>query len=432
MRKLQYPIENIASILNQRHSKKSNFALAIFCLLTLAGLFSIALTIYYGLEIWGISNDTFWGISIVNFVYWIGIAHAGTLISAILLLFNQKWRSTIHRIAETSTIIAVICAGLFPLLHTGRPWFALYWLFPYPNQMGIWVNFRSPLVWDYFAILSYFIVSLLFWYLSLIPDLFLLKNEVNSKVLQKIFSFLSTSWTGSTSQWSLHKKLYILFAGLATALVISLHSIVSLDFAVTLQPGWHITLFPPYFVAGAIFSGCAVLIIILNITNYAYELNHFITDEQFEKINKVILATSLIVTFSYLLEIFFIFYNGNELEKELYVRRICDENFYLFILMLISNSLLPNLFWAKRFRKSKLIMIIVSIFICVGMWLERYLIILPVIKSNWLDGTYSVYSPTIIELLIFVGTFGFFCTGFILFTRFLPAIPVYERLRKES
>jgi len=188
MRKLQYPIENIASILNQRHSKKSNFALAIFCLLTLAGLFSIALTIYYGLEIWGISNDTFWGISIVNFVYWIGIAHAGTLISAILLLFNQKWRSTIHRIAETSTIIAVICAGLFPLLHTGRPWFALYWLFPYPNQMGIWVNFRSPLVWDYFAILSYFIVSLLFWYLSLIPDLFLLKNEVNSKVLQKIFS----------------------------------------------------------------------------------------------------------------------------------------------------------------------------------------------------------------------------------------------------
>lgn len=426
------PIENIASILNQKHSKKSNFALSVFILLSLIGLASIALTIYYGLELWGISNEAFWGISIVNFVYWIGIAHAGTLISAILLLFNQKWRSSIHRIAETSTIIAVICAGLFPLLHTGRPWFAFYWLFPYPNQMGIWVNFRSPLIWDYFAILSYFIVSLLFWYLSLIPDLFLLKNKLHSKFLQKIYSFFCASWIGSTSQWSLHKKLYILFAGLATALVISLHSIVSLDFAVTLQPGWHLTLFPPYFVAGAIFSGCAVLIIILNITNYAYELNHFITAEQFEKINKVILATSLIITFSYLLEIFFIFYNGNELEKEIYSSRICDENSLFFILMIFSNSILPNLFWSRRFRKSRLTMLIVAIFVCVGMWLERYLIILPVIKSNWLDGTYSVYSPTLIESLIFIGTFGFFCTAFILFTRILPAIPIYERLRKDN
>lgn len=426
------PIENIASILNQKHSKKSNFALSVFIVLSLIGLASIVLTIYYGLGLWGISNEAFWGISIVNFVYWIGIAHAGTLISAILLLFNQKWRSSIHRIAETSTIIAVICAELFPLLHTGRPWFALYWLFPYPNQMGIWVNFRSPLIWDYFAILSYFIVSLLFWYLSLIPDLFLLKNKVHSKFFKKIYSFFSASWIGSTSQWSFHNKLYILFAGLATALVISLHSIVSLDFAVTLQPGWHLTLFPPYFVAGAIFSGCALLIIILNITNYVYELNHFITEEQFEKINKVILATSLIITFSYLLEIFYIFYNGNELEKEIYSRRICVENSVFFILMIFSNSILPNLYWSKRLRKSRLTMLIVSIFICVGMWLERYLIILPVIKSNWLDGTYSVYSPTLIELLIFIGAFGFFCSAFILFTRILPAIPIYERLGKDN
>ncbi len=214
--------------------------------------------------------------------------------------------------------------------------------------------------------------------------------------------------------------------------MVSLHSIVSLDFAVTLQPGWHLTLFPPYFVAGAIFSGCALLIIILNITNYVYELNHFITEEQFEKINKVILATSLIITFSYLLEIFYIFYNGNELEKEIYSRRICVENSVFFILMIFSNSILPNLYWSKRLRKSRLTMLIVSIFICVGMWLERYLIILPVIKSTWLDGTYSGYFPTLNELLIFIGAFGFFCSAFILFTRILPAIPICERLGKDN
>ena len=429
---MQQIIENIASIINSKHSKKSNFIFIFFILLFLVGLTSIVLTIYNGLGIWGISSETFWGISIVNFIYWIGIAHAGTLISAILFIFNQKWRSSIHRIAETSTIIAVICAGLFPLLHTGRPWFALYWLFPYPNQMGLWVNFRSPLIWDYFAILSYFIVSLLFWYLSLIPDLFILKNNLKSKFLQKFYSCFSVGWLGSTSQWSYHKKLYTLLAGMSTALVISLHSIVSLDFAVTIQPGWHISLFPPYFVAGAILSGSAVLIILLNLTNVSLNLNQYIKIEQLDKINKVILATSLIITFSYILEVFFLFYNGNELEKEIYLNRIFKENSLLFFLMIFSNSVLPNLFWLKRFRNNKTMMLIVSCFVCIGMWLERYLIVLPVIKSNWIDGTYSLYSPTLIELSIFIGTFGFFCSAFIVFTRILPIIPIYERIREEN
>ncbi|MDP2365742.1 MAG: NrfD/PsrC family molybdoenzyme membrane anchor subunit, partial [Ignavibacteria bacterium] len=342
--------QKISGLINKKSSFKYWSALGFSFILTLVGVVAVYQTITKGLTVWGIHNNVSWGVAIVTFVFWIGIGHAGTLISAILYIFNQKWRIAIHRSAEAMTIIAVICAAIFPIIHTGRPWFALYWLFPYPNQMGMWVNFNSPLLWDVFAIVTYFILSICFWYLGLIPDFAVLKKHVRIKATGKLYDFFSLGWTGTQREWQAYKATYLLLAGIATALVISVHSIVSTDFAVTVIPGWHSTIFPPYFVAGAILSGCAMVVAILIITRQILTLKGFITISHFDKLNKIIIATSLMIGYSYAVEIFFIWYSGSSAEMMMLKARATGGYALLFYLMIAFNVIIPQVLWIRKLR----------------------------------------------------------------------------------
>jgi len=422
--------QKISGLINKKSSWKYWTALAISFLLLLIGVIAVIRTVQQGLTLWGIQNYFSWGVAIVTFVFWIGIGHAGTLISAILYLFNQKWRIPIHRSAEAMTIIAVICATLFPIIHTGRPWYALYWLFPYPNQMGMWVNFRSPLIWDVFAIITYFILSIVFWYLGLIPDFAILKRIVRFQRTRKLFDFFSLGWTGSEQQWKTYKSTYLLMAGLATALVISVHSIVSTDFAVSFVPGWHSTIFPPYFVAGAILSGSALVSAILIITREVLHLKEFITPYHFEKLNKIIIATSLMIGYSYLVEFFFAWYGANPHDKSVFSERLLGSYSILFYLMIIFNVILPQLFWFGKFRNSIFTTFIISILICIGMWLERFIIVINSLFKSSITATKSIYLPTITDISIVAGSVGLFLFLYLLFIRTFPIISVYE-LRKE-
>ncbi len=386
----------------------------------------VTVTLARGIGMWGNNQPNSWAFDIINFVWWVGIGHAGTLISAILLLFQQKWRTSINRFAEAMTLFAVMCAGLFPLLHTGRPWFA-FWLFPYPSTLGAWPQFRSPLVWDVFAISTYLTVSALFWYVGLIPDLAALRDSSKGKLQRIIYGAFSLGWRGSGRHWHNYKIGYLLLAGLSTPLVVSVHTIVSFDFATSLIPGWHATIFPPYFVAGAVFSGFAMVITLIVPARKYLKLRDVITDRHLENMNKVILATGLIVSYGYMMEHFIAWYSGSQYEIwTFYVNRAQGPYMGVYWLMIACNVITPNIFWFKKCRTSIPIMWVASIMVNIGMWCERFIIIVTSLTQDFLPSSWDVYSPTWVDWSIYIGTLGLFGTLFLLFLKFVPAVAVSE------
>jgi Ni/Fe-hydrogenase subunit HybB-like protein len=393
-----------------------------------AGLlvFCICWTLAFGIGTWGNNQPAGWAFDIINFVWWIGIGHAGTLISAILLLFQQKWRTSINRFAEAMTLFAVICAALFPGLHMGRPWF-FFWMFPYPSTLGLWPQFRSPLLWDVFAVGTYFTVSLLFWYVGLIPDLAALRDATASRAKRIVYGIFSLGWRGSGRHWHNYKIAYLLLAGIATPLVLSVHTIVSFDFAVSLVPGWHATIFPPYFVAGAVFSGFAMVITLAVPARQFLGLKHVITARHLENMCKVILVTGLIVAYGYLMEHFVAWYSGNEYERYVFfTNRRTGYYADVYWLMLFCNVLVPQIFWFKRARTSTRLMWVAAVLVNVGMWCERFIIIVTSLHKDYLPSSWEIYKPTWVDWGLFIGTIGFFCTAFLLFLKFLPAVAVSE------
>ena len=389
------------------------------------GGFVILTQLQKGIGILGINHPVGWGVYITNFVFWIGIGHAGTLISAILFLLRQRWRTSINRSAEAMTLFAVATAMLFPLMHVGRPWLA-FWLIPYPNERFLWVNFRSPLMWDVFAVTTYGLISLMFWYQGLIPDLATIRDRAKNKLRKLIFGTLSLGWTGSHKSWNHYEKSYLLFAGLATPLVLSVHSVVSTDFAVSLLPGWHTTIFPPYFVAGAIFSGFAMVLTLIIIMRKAFRMENYITINHLELMNKIILLTSMFVGYSYVTEIFVAWYSGNPFEQFTFYNRAFGPYAVVFWMMVTFNVIIPQLFWSKKIRRSVPIMFIISILINVGMWCERFNIIVTSLHRDFLPSAWGMYKPTVYDWGMTIGSFGLFFTLFLLFVRFFPTISIAE------
>jgi Ni/Fe-hydrogenase subunit HybB-like protein len=380
-----------------------------------------------GIGIWGNNQPVGWAFDIINFVWWIGIGHAGTLISAILLLLNQKWRTSINRFAEAMTLFAVACAAMFPLLHTGRPWLAAYWLFPYPNTMGIWPQFRSPLIWDVFAVSTYATISLLFWYVGLIPDLATLRDRAKNKFFKLVYGLLSWGWRGSARHWHRYEIAYLLLAGISTPLVLSVHSIVSFDFSVSQVPGWHATFFPPYFVAGAIYAGFAMVLILCIPLRVFYNMKDFITDTHLEYMGKVMLATGLIVVYSYAMEAYFGWYSASQYEYFMITNRIWTGPYwFMYWLLILCNGMSIQLLWFKRFRTSPFWLFMISIVVSIGMWLERFVIIVTSLQRDFLTSSWAMYSPTMFDWSMFIGTLGFFFTLIYLFVRFLPIISIFE------
>ena len=389
------------------------------------GLFCIAWTIYVGIGSWDLNRTIGWGWDITNFVWWIGIGHAGTLISAILLLFRQKWRTGVNRAAEAMTIVAVMCAGLFPLIHMGRIWLAMF-IFPYPNTRGpLWVNFNSPLLWDVFAISTYFTVSLLFWYTGLVPDFATVRDRA-SGIRKKIYGFVSFGWTGKAKHWQRWESLSLLLAGIATPLVLSVHTIVSFDFATSVIPGWHTTIFPPYFVAGAIFSGFAMVLTLMLITRKILGLEDYITIQHIESMNKVILLTGSIVGVAYLTELFISWYSQYPYEQFAFFNRATGVYWWSYFGMMACNVISPQIFWVKKYRRSIFVTFVMSIFINIGMWFERFVIIATTLARDYLPSSWSYYKPTWVEVGVYLGTFGLFFTLFLLFTRVAPVVAVAE------
>lgn len=387
--------------------------------------YTISYLISVGVGIWGINIPVGWGFAIVNFVWWIGIGHAGTLISAILLLLNQKWRTSINRFAEAMTLFAVACAGLFPLLHAGRPWYA-YWMFPYPSTMGIWPQFRSPLIWDVFAVSTYFTVSLMFWFVGLIPDLATLRDRSTSRVKQKIYGMLAMGWRGSARHWHRYQSAYLLLAGLATPLVVSVHTVVSLDFAVAIVPGWHTTIFPPYFVAGAIYSGFAMVLTLSIPLRAIYKLEDFITMRHLENMAKVMLATGLIVGYGYVMEFFMAWYGGNPYETFLSLNRMTGPYRFFYWSLIASNIVAPQFLWFRKVRTNVLALFVMSIIVNIGMWLERFVIVVVSLHRDFMPSAWGMYSPRIWDWTMFAGTIGLFLALLFLFLRFLPVISITE------
>ncbi|HEY0385065.1 MAG TPA: NrfD/PsrC family molybdoenzyme membrane anchor subunit [Pyrinomonadaceae bacterium] len=378
-----------------------------------------------GIGIWGTNIPVGWAFPIINFVWWIGIGHAGTLISAILLLLRQEWRTSINRFAEAMTLFAVACAGLFPLLHTGRPWLA-YWLFPYPNTMGIWPQFRSPLMWDVFAVSTYATVSALFWFIGLIPDFATLRDRARSKPWKVAYGLLAMGWRGSTRHWARYEMTYLLLAGLATPLVLSVHTIVSFDFAVSQVPGWHATIFPPYFVAGAIYAGFAMVLFLSIPLRKFYNLEDFITMRHIQNMAKIMLATGLIVFYGYIIEAFFGYYSANKYEGFMIHNRMTGPYAPLYWALIFCNGLSPQMLWIKRVRNSVPMIFLISVIVSIGMWLERFVIVVTSLHRDFLPSSWGMYSPTIWDWSMFIGTIGlFFCLMF-LFIRFLPIISIFE------
>ncbi len=417
--------DKIAGIIEAPPTKKYWVLLAFTALLAAQGLASVAYTVLVGPGVWGVKNPIGWGWAITNFVWWVGIGHAGTLISAILFLFRQKWRTAINRSAEAMTIFAVICAGLFPLLHTGRQWIAVYWLLPYPNQMQMWTNFRSPLEWDVFAVSTYLTVSLVFWYTGLVPDFATMRNRVKGWG-QKLFTFFSLGWTGSTKHWQHYEMAYLILAGLSTPLVLSVHSIVSFDFAVSVIPGWHTTIFPPYFVAGAIFSGFAMVVTLLVIARSVLNLQDFITLKHLDNMNKIILATGMMVGYAYSMEFFIAQFSEYSFEQFVFVNRATGPYAWAYWSMVSCNVLAPQIFWFKKMRRNIAVMFVVSIFVNIGMWFERFVIIATSLHRDFLPASWDYYTPSIVEVSIYVGTMGIFLTLFLLFAKFVPMLAIAE------
>lgn len=394
-------------------------------LLVMLLLFTISYLLAAGVGIWGINIPVAWGFDIVNFVWWIGIGHAGTLISAILLLMRQQWRTSINRFAEAMTLFAVACAGLFPLLHLGRPWFA-YWLIPYPNTMDMWPQFRSPLVWDFFAVFTYGTVSLLFWYIGLIPDLATLRDRSQSRIKRAVYGILAMGWRGAARHWHRYEMAYLLLAGLATPLVVSVHTIVSFDFAVALVPGWHTTILPPYFVAGAIFSGFAMVLTITIPIRAIYHLEDFITMRHLRNMALVLLATGLIVGYGYLMETFMAWYSGSAPEIFGIRNRMLGPYAPLYWGMLACNVLIPQVLWFRRARASVPLLFVIALLVNIGMWLERFVIVVTSLHRDYLPSAWGMYYPTIWDWSMFLGTIGLFIALLFLFLRFLPVISLFE------
>ncbi len=396
-----------------------------FCLMQ-GLLFGATWLFYRGVGVWGIVIPVAWGFAIVNFVWWIGIGHAGTLISAILLLLKQDWRTSINRFAEAMTLFAVAQAGMFPILHLGRPWLA-YWLLPYPNSMWMWPNPRSPLVWDVFAVSTYATVSLLFWYVGLIPDLASMRDRARSQWQKVAYGIFALGWRGSTKHWSRYQMAYLLLAGLSTPLVVSVHTVVSFDFSISILPGWHTTIFPPYFVAGAIYSGFAMVITLAIPARKWFHLEDIITTRHLECMAKVMLGTGLIVAYGYAMEAFVSWYSGNFYERFMYVNRAWKGPYWWsFMLLLLCNIIIPQLLWIRKFRVSVPLLFVISLIVNVGMWLERYVIVITSLTRDWLPSSWGNYYPTAIDWSIFLGTIGTFLTMMFIFIRILPAISIFE------
>src|SRR3989304_833282 len=395
--------------------------------LALLGLLGVAVSwlFWEGIGVWGLNVPVGWAWDITNFVFWVGIGHAGTLISAILFLFRQRWRTSINRSAEAMTIFAVMCALIFPGIHVGRIWVA-YWMFPLPNQMGVWPNFRSPLLWDVFAVSVYGTVSVLFWYVGLIPDLATMRDRAQSRVRRLVYGILALGWRGSNRHWLHYEVAYLCLAGLATPLVLSVHSVVSMDFAVSIVPGWHTTIFPPYFVAGAIFSGFAMVVTVLIFVRKIFNLEHIITLNHLERMNKVILATGMMVGYAYATEFFIAWYSGNQFETFVFVNRALGPYAWAYWIMVSCNVLFPQLFWIKKIRRSIPIMLVIVIFVNVGMWFERFVIVVSSLHRDFLPSSWGYYTPTLYDIGILLGSFGLFFTLVILFTKTLPVVSISE------
>jgi molybdopterin-containing oxidoreductase family membrane subunit len=385
----------------------------------------IGYLLWEGTGIWGIQVPVAWGWAIVNFVFWVGIGHAGTLISAILFLFRQKWRTSINRFAEAMTIFAVICAAIFPGIHIGRVWLA-YWLFPVPNYLNLWPQFRSPLLWDVFAVNTYMITSLLFWYVGMIPDLATFRDRSKTRLRQILYGIFSLGWRGSSRQWHRYEVAYLLLAALATPLVLSVHSIVSFDFAVSIIPGWHTTIFPPYFVAGAIFSGFAMVVTLAVPARQLFGLKSIITMRHLENMNKIILVTSMMVGYAYSIEFFTAWYSGNPTEAFVFVNRALGPYAWAYWMMVSCNVIVPQIFWFKSCRTSLWVMMIACIFVNIGMWFERFVIVVSSLSRDFLPSSWGYYRPTMIDVLTFMGSFGLFFMLFLLFCRFLPMVAMAE------
>ncbi len=399
------------------------------CALSMLGLLGVAITwtLYKGIGSWGNNIPVGWAFGIINFVWWIGIGHAGTLISAILLLLQQKWRTSINRFAEAMTLFAVMCALLFPLLHTGRPWFAAYWLMPYPSVQGIWPQFKSPLTWDVFAVSTYFTISLLFWYLGLVPDLAALRDSSKSKTKRIVYGIFALGWRGSGRHWAEYKWAYLLLAGLSTPLVLSVHTIVSFDFAVSVIPGWHTTIFPPYFVAGAVFSGFAMVATWMIPARHFLGLKHVVTVKHMENMCKVMLATGMMVSYGYIMEHFIAWYSGNPYEGGQFFKvRWFGPMKYIFWTMFFCNCVVPHVFWVKKWRTNMVVIWFCSILINVGMWCERFNIVITSLHRDFLPSSWHNYAPTWVDFSLFIGTIGLFSTLFLLFLKFVPAVAVTE------
>jgi molybdopterin-containing oxidoreductase family membrane subunit len=398
-------------------------------LIALIGFFALNLGIAWvvgiGVGVWGINIPVGWGFAIVNFVWWIGIGHAGTLISAFLLLMRQKWRTSINRFAEAMTIFAVACAGIFPLLHMGRPWL-FYWLLPYPDTMGTWPQFRSPLVWDVFAVSTYATVSVLFWFVGLIPDLATLRDRARNRAAQKIYGVLAMGWRGSAVHWSRYEMASLLLAGLATPLVVSVHTVVSFDFTIAIIPGWHSTIFPPYFVAGAIYSGFAMVLTLAIPLRKFYRLEDFVTLRHLDNMGKILLATGLIVAYSYMMETFMAFYSGNSYDQYMMMNRMTGPYAVVYWVLIASNLLSPQVLWWSKIRRNVLALFVVALVIQTGMWLERFVIVVTSLHRDFLPSSWGMYYPTRWDWTVYLGTIGLFFTLFILFIRYLPMISIFE------
>ncbi len=385
----------------------------------------IAYLLWTGIGIWGNNSPVGWAWDITNFVWWIGIGHAGTLISAVLYLFRQYWRTAINRFAEAMTIFAVICALMYPNIHVGRLWH-IYYAMPIPNQMNMWPNFKSPLVWDFFAISTYFTVSLLFWYVGLVPDFATLRDRAKNRLRRFVYGFFALGWRGSNRHWSNYERAYLILAALSTPLVLSVHSIVSFDFATSVEPGWHTTIFPPYFVAGAVFSGFALVMTLLLVARTVYNLHDVVRIRHLELMNKIMLTTGSLVGYAYAMEFFIAWYSGNPYEWGAFANRMFGDYWWAYWTMVSCNVVFPQLFWFKKLRRNIPVMFVISILINIGMWFERFVIIVTSLHRDYLPSAWGSFSPSMFDVLTYMGTIGFFFTAFLLFLRWIPMIAIAE------
>ena len=405
------------------HGWQFGFRLSLFLLMLLP--ITVTYLLAVGVGIWGINIPVSWGFDIVNFVWWIGIGHGGTLISSILLLLRQTWRNSVNRSAEAITLFAMFCASLFPLLHMGRPWLA-YWMLPYPNSMGLWPQFRSPLMWDVFAVSTYITVSFLLWYVGLIPDVATLRDRVPSPTARKVYGVLALGWRGSARQWARHDTTYLLLAGLATALGVSVHSIVSFDFAMSIIPGWHATIFAPYFATGAIYSGFAMVLTFIIPLRKAYGLEDFITVRHLRNISKIMLVTGLIVAHAYMTEAFMAWYSVNTYERSMALHRLTGPYAQIYWMLLVTNFVIPQALWFPFVNRNVFLLFVIALCVNVGMWLERFVIVVTSLHRDFLPSAWGRYMPTIWDWGMFLGTIGLFLTLFFLFVRVLPAVAMFE------